>query len=499
MKKNNTLTIKLENNSEFVLFESIKKKLTMMTRATANGRTVWVEKDRFFNYIISKDSYQIPAQLMNELANLISEYGIPVKDIHYTDNSGKKYTNVIKHSYKCEFTPRDEQQFFIDGMTNQAENTLVAARTGFGKTYMASKLIASMGVRTLIYIKPTYISKWKRDIHTYFNVDKDKVFVIKGSDTLMKLLTMPKEERLKLHFIIASNTTMLNYFNKYADSATGENEYPIQPNDFLDELEIGLMLSDESHQFFRNLYIAVTSLAPAKFIGLSATLLTLDAKLRNVHNILFPLDSRLDLTAYKQYAFATAVFYRMSVDERAIKNGMFGYNVKKYEGYILKRPNLLRQWFEMIDEYVGEHYTSRKLGGEKLLIYASGLGMIQAMYHHFRKKFNSLKVYEYKGGKNYDEMLEADVIISSFQMVGTAIDIPHLLTVINTTNVNEPAGNLQAVGRLRELPNREVRYIQFVNMRVNAHRNYHATFRKFIEPTLKELTTTEYKKHLTVY
>lgn len=81
-------------------------------------------------------------------------------------------------------------------------------------------------------------------------------------------------------------------------------------------------------------------------------------------------------------------------------------------------------------------------------------------------------------------MSKNDIIISTLKSCGTARDIPDLTRVINTIATDTPQGNLQYMGRLRELKNRPnvvPRYYYLTAENNDKHVKYHNNKRKLFD------------------
>jgi superfamily II DNA or RNA helicase len=62
----------------------------------------------------------------------------------------------------------------------------------------------------------------------------------------------------------------------------------------------------------------------------------------------------------------------------------------------------------------------------------------------------------------YENLMQADVSVSTLLSAGTGVDIPMLTTVILTTSISSSQSNIQGFGRLRNIPNKKLRFVYFV-------------------------------------
>ena len=57
--------------------------------------------------------------------------------------------------------------------------------------------------------------------------------------------------------------------------------------------------------------------------------------------------------------------------------------------------------------------------------------------------------------------MSSDICCSTVLKAGTGMDIPNLITVIQTISIYSLQSNLQSFGRLRKLDNRDLKFIWF--------------------------------------
>ena len=447
-----------------------------------------VVKDPYYIHNKTDNSYTYIDTYLEEFIILCRGYGLSMADITYTDESKPIYDKNVNFDWGCDFTPKKEQKGFIDGMIDDNEDVvLVEAPTGYGKTYMSSKAIYDIGnMRVMIYIRPTYISKWIKDLKMYFNVSDDDIYVIKGMESIKEL----SESGKRYQFVLASTKTMSSWFTFYniAASYTG-----VKPYEFLSKLGIGLMLSDESHQHFNSLYKAVISLNPTKFIGLSATLITKDKYLERMHLNLFPVSTRLALSVLPRHLNVLYVEYMTAYIGNKEAQGHMGYNHIKYESSVLRNRATANAYGDMICHYINKFYIEGKQSGDKCLVYAKSLDMISFLTEYLKKKYKELDVRMYIGGSDYDDVLDADIRVSHNDKAGAAIDIPGLTSTINTISIDSPAAIVQMAGRQREIPGRELTFVHLYNTKVKKQIVYKQSNIKFLSPRVKSISNTKYR------
>lgn len=468
-------------NKELIRFT---KTLNTYTRSFGSGKMKFEVKDGYYLHREVSDSYFFLDKSISDLLYQLRSSGYNLKeDLDITVKATKEYPKV-KHRFKSPYKPRAKQKHFIDAMLDSSvKRVFVNARTGYGKTYMACYVINKLKVRPMIYIRPTYIDKWISDLNEYFDIKDGELFVIKGSDSLRELMEIDIK---KVKYIIASNTTMFEYFKKFRDGV--DFDYKYTPIELLERLGVGFLLSDESHQFFYNLFLGVTLLNPVKMVGLSATLITKDSRLNHMYHLLFPKESRAALNAYDNHIDIIFCSYNIiDADRLYYKRGKYGYAHKRFEQSILERGYLRVKYLNLIKRNVNQYYIKRKKKGEKLLVYASSLVMIDTITKFLKKEYPDLDVRKYIGGSDYSNVLEPDIRVSHPDKSGAAIDIPDLITVLNTVNIDSPNMVIQMAGRLREIEGRPTTYVQLYTPDIRQHKLYAVSNAKYMSEIAKSI------------
>lgn len=125
---------------------------------------------------------------------------------------------------------------------------------------------------------------------------------------------------------------------------------------------------------------------------------------------------------------------------------------------------------DIIKELIDEFYFDVMTGPEdKLLIFVASVAMASELTKELKKCLPSKKIARYVQADKYEDMIRADIIVSTNQSVGVGITIPNLITGIQSVVVTSEKRNLQASGRLRELENKEVRYVCMYSEQLRKH------------------------------
>ena len=327
-----------------------------------------------------------------------------------------------------------------------------------------------LGTKSAILIKPSYLKKWVDDVKKYSPLRDDEFFIIKGGDSLTKLFSLSKTELENIKIYVISMRTITNYFNSYYSD---DFSYPVTPYQFMEYTGIANILNDESHKEFESLFKIILWMDPSKLIGMSATMESDKRNMNYFYNLIYPKKHRLiSMFGIKKYAHMIFYTYKLNQGIFIPHKSMMGYNHIMFEQNVMKNIKLLKDYVQMIKDIADTYYYTRKNKGEKLLMLFSTIDMCSIMTKAFKEHYRELSIKRYVEKDDYYDMLTGDVVISTNGSTGTAIDIPGLLTAIQTVPISDKQLNIQALGRLREIPGREVQYISLHCDNIQMHKVY---------------------------
>lgn len=424
---------------------------------------IFKEYGNNFDFLISKNS-------LNELLYYIHQ-----------NNFDKTQLKIFKRIYKHakvdielneKTIPRENQVIYIDKIaTADINDILIDLPPGFGKSLIGFFSMVKLGTKSAILIKPSYLKKWIDDIKKYSpKMKEDEFFIIKGGDSLTKLFSLSKTELENIKIYVISMRTITNYFNSYYSD---DFSYPVTPYQFMEYTGIANILNDESHKEFESLFKIILWMDPAKLIGMSATMESDKRNMNYFYNLIYPKKHRLiSMFGIKKYTHMIFYTYKLNQGIFIPHKSMMGYNHIMFEQNVMKNIKLLKDYVQMIKDIADTYYYTRKNKGEKLLMLFSTIDMCSIMTKAFKEHYRELSIKRYVEKDDYYDMLTGDVVISTNGSTGTAIDIPGLLTAIQTVPISDKQLNIQALGRLREIPGREVQYISLHCDNIQMHKVY---------------------------
>ena len=362
---------------------------------------------------------------------------------------------------------------------------------GYGKTLISLYTTVKLGYKTGVVVLPKYIDKWISDIQDVTDTKPEEIYVVQGGESLLKLM---EEGADKYKFVIFSMRTLYNYFKDYEVDYDMFN-YPVEPYELMDVLGIGTIINDEAHQEFYTVFKAALYFNVKKFIGLSATLRTKQKDIQYVYDVMYPKQQRIsNLVKYEPYIDVIAINYNLKLSRRVKYKRPQGYSHHLFEESVMKNAIFLRDYVDMISYYVNKGYIEYREKGEKLLIYASSIRMCTILTNHLKDLYPNLDVRRYVEDDPYENITDSDICVTTVMSGGTGIDIPNLITVIQTISISSFQANLQSMGRLRKIKDRDTRFYYIFTNDIKNQYNMHLIRKEAISPLAKSYSFETYTK-----
>lgn len=377
-----------------------------------------------------------------------------------------KNLNIIEYipyePFKCDLQLRqgwvanEDQIHHVDYLVNSKYPIrLLTRQTGTGKTFVSLAACAQIKQRIAIVVKPMYMQKWYNDVRTILDVEQDDVLMVAGTSALKMLIIKAKQGLIDEKIIIISLPTFQNWVSAVEDTgpATIEEGYECWPWEFFETLKVGVRIIDEAHQRFYEVFKTDLYSNVCASISLSATLISRDALITRMYNVLFPAHVRVKDNDLIKHANAIALHFNFEKPEkiRTTEYGRKNYSHNAVEQSILKHVPTTLNYFRLIKGVVDVGYIAHPRKKKKLLIFAFTKNMCTKIVEYLKRHYPYLDIRRYVDGDPYENVIDADIRVSTIGSCGAAIDIPDLVCVINTHNIDSIQANIQAFGRLRPL------------------------------------------------
>lgn len=360
----------------------------------------------------------------------------------------------------------------------------IGLQTGKGKSAIACGTIANLKVRTVVLVKPAYMEKWVNDLKVNLNIDTKDIVSVSGLKEFAKLISLAKSNELTYKVIIMSSRSYQLFYKAYQKEPHGPitKMYGCAPDELYPVLKVGLVVLDEIHQEVHANFMGLLYTHVPRILATTATLNSYDSFMNSVYTMMFPMESRYKELEPDRYIKCYAVSYQFKKPEkiRTTEWGSTFYSHSVFEKCIIRHQPTFENYKKFIHYIVQVGYVDRYLSGDKLAIYATSISMCQYLTYYFSKCYPHLTVKRYCEDDDYVNVIEADIRVTTLGSAGAAIDIPGLRVVLNTVNIDSLQSNLQVLGRLRKLLDRDVRYYYIWASNILKHTEYHQRRKKSI-------------------
>lgn len=391
-------------------------------------------------------------------------------------------TYSVSFEVRPHFVERDYQIPIVEYLCDYLNPPLakmLEIQTGRGKTFCALKAGEKVGQRIMAVLKPTYMDKWVSDFTNIYDMEPDRVWSITGAKNLKLLLKEAMNGTLDVDAIVISSHTLLSWigdYNSMKPDVFALAGWPCCPDKLFEVTGTGLRIVDEAHQEFHlGFMIDLFTHVPLS-ISLSATMKSDDQFTNQMYELVYPKALRYANLPYIRFIHSYAWKYRFENDQKLCYSypGATTYSHNAFEESILKNPMMLQSYLEFIGHVVRHHYLEDDYQpGDRCLVYASSIHMCDIIHKYLKKIFSGMDVRRYVDDDPYDNLMQAEVCVSTVGSAGTGHDISKLTTVVLTPAIKSTQSNIQGFGRLRETIGRKMKFVYFVCLDSDKHVEYH--------------------------
>ena len=346
-------------------------------------------------------------------------------------------------------------------------------------TLMSLYAAAKRKKRIAIVVLAGFVDKWVGDLQKCTDIRLNEICVVSGSDGLVRSsnypgsgLAMPKA------FVISLNSVGRWLTNHEAQP----DEDPLpgfasSPDRYFEHLGIGTIIFDEVHMHPHAIYRIFSYVHVPKTIALTATLETKDPVLRKVQSTMFPKSERFDEIKMKQYIDVVACNYQIAeLGRTKIRTSEYGsnsYSQTAFEKSIISDRIVYPQYMKMVIDLIRESYIDKRETGDKLIVFTGTKEMATRLLETSKRLWPTLDIRTYLEGDPFENVIVPDIRFTTVIGGGTAIDIPQLTVAIMTNSIDSPNANLQALGRLREIPGKATTFYYLYSPTLKKQKDYH--------------------------
>lgn len=448
--------------------------------------------------------FRFHRNMLNEVALALSSRGVRKDSIEYVYKEIPKYVKV-EFDTKNLMEPYPEQLPIIEHLSKpNVPIKITNAQTGRGKTLMALWAMCRLQARTMIQIQGGYVKRWLPDLKEKLGLKPKELVVVRGRDHLLSIINLAKNDDLKdVKVIIITSKTMYNFLKAF-EEGNGQSIYNCRPEELHELLGVGLKLVDEVHEDYHLNFKTDIYTNVANGIYLSATLETKDAFRARMYSIAHPQDCWKSLK-YDAYVDVRAKHYTLndaSVEMKTSQRGKTDYSHSAYETWILGNDDIKNNYMRIIlESFYREFLTETPYEhGQKCLIFCSLVEMCETVAEFLKTKLFDLNIGVYVSGSDQKILSDCDIIVSTVESCGTAIDIPGLKVVCLTRAIDKFEKNEQIKGRLRKMSGKWAHIrpilVYLNNMLIPKHMDYHNNKKEYWKGLVYSLTEHNLKQRL---
>ncbi len=432
----------------------------------------------FIGKLKHRNVYQLHSAQFVHFYHHLKEINYPIKIDEKVDERDY-HSHFANMEMRENWIPREDQIPAIDFLTtNPVKSKLIPLQTGQGKGLISLCGLAKLKKRTAIVVLSRFIEKFVIEIAEKHNATTKDVMVIQGSKALAGIIQMAKDGELKNNYLVFSAETIQSYISNYEeDPNTCIEYYGCTPMELFPLLGVGIMLNDETHMSFHLLFKIIIYTNVEYQIGLTATLISDDPTIRRMHRVVYPLSCVYGEGKINKYIDVYPIAY--SIDSRLmrlIKTTNYGsthYSHIAFEKSIVRKDFLLRMYYRLINRTIQDYYVQDYKEKDKLLIFVATVEFATKLVSYLKEKYPERNVKRYCQEDPYEDLINGEVIVTTVISAGTGVDVPGLRVCIQTVNISSGSSNLQSLGRLRRLNDRDVKFCYLYSDNIPKQKKYH--------------------------
>lgn len=364
---------------------------------------------------------------------------------------------VVEYELLTDKSAYDYQKNIIDNylLPEQPYSKLVDFQTGKGKGLTLQLAVQQSKSRLLMIMRASYLEKWRREMHSVFKLKKDDIELVQGADQLRQLISRAKQGKVTAKIIMVGLTTVQMWINVFErdPQALIDGGWQCPPDELCEVLSVGVRAFDEVHQCFHQCFSVDLYTHAPKTISMSATLFTKDPFTMKMYALMFPAEKRFDSLPLTKYADVVAMLYYFNKPEhiRTTAHGSTFHSAGAMETSLLKHKPTLRAWCLLIEEALEDGFMKVKRPKKRVVIYVYLKEMVKELVRVLRMRYPQYRTESYIDKDPLDNILTADITVSTLGSAGTNLDIPDLTNAILARDITSVQSNIQLLGRLREL------------------------------------------------
>lgn len=483
-----------ERRFKWILAAFIRNRLTVdkfqIGKGNKGGGTVYSAADA------ARTNIYLHINLFEEFQNVLTSQGVRQDEFDIVYHRVKRGQKVdIK--FIAPFKLSELQERCLAFIKEDSPIRVAPLQTGKGKTALALYYMCELGERTLITMNAKYIPRWIQDLqgdNAKVDLRDGDLLVVKGMEQLKKYLLLAKTGELQFKVMLISNTTLDNFHKDFLAQPKPWKKYGLKTlHDFYTIFKFGLRIRDEAHEHLHFNFKFDLFTHVGKTLDLSATLIYDDPGSERMSRIVYPMKDRFEQGKWDTYIEVLSVEYSLRPTTKLKWTQGFNgpYNHNQFEMSILKNRVYTDAYLGIIRAVVQELFTDVRSEEEKALVYCSTKEMCSKVSAYLQDRFPDITVNRYIGEDEYDNLLNAELVVTTPKSAGTGVDIPKLAVIINTVNISSTQSNVQLAGRLRYDEDIISRYYYMTCINIPHHVKYDLEKRHKLKGVVKSLGTLD--------
>ena len=386
---------------------------------------------------------------------------------------------------------------FILSTPEDSRRPLLSMPTGTGKTSTSLITAKQIGHRIAAVVLSRFSDKWRKDIEEIYDVKTSDICVIRGGDALLDAshwVSSGAVEKTPLPaFFVISIETLMVWIKKYMEDPRSRElqAYGCKLDDFFESLGIGTIIVDEVHMSMHQVYSVYCFLKTPWIINLSATVLSKDPTIQRIQKMMFPRYLRFEEIKMEKYITCHPCAYQIRdlglCKVQTTERNDERYSHGAFERSIFATRILKESYVSMILGLIKSDYVDRYMNKDKLIVFVYQQSTAEYLRDRIRIAYPDYDTRTYLQWDPYENIIQADIIVTTIVSAGTALDIPNLRVAIQTISVASPVANIQNLGRLRKLKDRDVHFLYIYCTDIAKQVDFHNERLELFKPRTVEI------------
>ena len=407
--------------------------------------------------------------------------------------------NKLRHD-KFTLKPVQEEAIKYCLDISNGRTKLIELITGEGKSLVSMGVVEKLKSRLVMVVRSQYIDKWAIDIQNAMEIDQKEIYIARGSEALKDLFQLALEDKLdSIKAILIPNRTMQNYITHYENLGYEFTyaDYKVLPEDYCQVLGARVLLIDEGHQDFHFNYKLMLYTHCHVSVTSTATLLPDDSFIRRMAALQYPPYNRFNPGTKSNHIDCIPYFYSFKTPKYIRFKNAQGYSHVLFEQSIMRHVPTENSYFAMIYDILKTHYLDIRKEGHKAIVFCSTIKMCAHLTDYLKRLIPNVDIRKYTGEDSYDNLMNAEISVTTPSSAGTAVDIPGLALGIQTVAVSSSQLSTQIIGRLRVMKDGTNPIFVYMNcLDMESHLRYHREKKSLFSNKIRSFSPVTYNRQI---